>query len=55
MNDKKQWKPGDRILIRATLNAPTNEREPSGLWWAQVDGEIHLIAVDEKNFRSEQS
>lgn len=44
-------KRGDRVLVTvqlwATVNSQTNEREPSGNWWVQIDGVIGLTAIHE--------
>lgn len=36
---------GQRVMVMATINAPTNHREPTGRWWVQLDGHIGLTAV----------
>lgn len=45
-----EWKRGDRVLIPAMISAPTNEREPNGRWWVEIDGLLHAVAVDETVF-----
>jgi len=36
---------GDRVLVWATVREPTNQNEPSGLWWVQVDGRATSVAI----------
>lgn len=40
-------KRGDRALIPVTVNAPTNEHDPSGSWWVEIDSCVGLTAVHE--------
>lgn len=44
---ERTFKRGDRVLVWGTLNSPTNERTPSGLWWVNVDGHAGCVAVQE--------
>lgn len=49
----KDWKRGDHVQFGSetgTLNAPTNEKNPTGLWWVEIPGEAGLRAVDEDMF-----
>lgn len=47
MTDRQPIRRGDRVLVWATVNSPTNERTPSGLWWVNVDGNGGCVAVQE--------
>jgi hypothetical protein len=38
---------GDHVLIRAIVKGETNEKEPSGHWWVEIEGCLGLTAVPE--------
>lgn len=38
-------KRGNRVLVWATVTAPTNNGEPSGLWWVRLDERVGNIAI----------
>lgn len=48
---------GDRVMVTvqvpATINAPTNDREPSGNWWVLVDGCVGLTMIHEDDIAPE--
>ena len=50
----RKWKRGDRVIVSvqviATLNAPTNKNAPTGNWWVNLDGEVHLRSFNEGDF-----
>lgn len=49
---ERRFKRSDRVMVTirvpGTLNAETNEKNPSGKWWVQIDGRISLTAIDER-------